>query len=367
MPTIRVTSSAGPYDVYCGGDALARSASLIKRLGETTGVFVVSSPRVWRHWGKAISSKLGVGRGKQCILFDDVESAKRLAAVESITRQLVRGGADRHSTVVAVGGGVVGDVVGFAAASYLRGVRLVHIPTTLVAQIDSSIGGKTGVNLPEGKNLVGAFYPPKLIITEPATLRTLPHREFRSGLYEVVKTGVIADEELFEFIEKKMAALLRRDPGALAYVIDRCIRVKAFVVKEDERESGLRQILNYGHTLGHALEAVTGYRRFLHGEAIGWGMIAATLLAVALNRVPDQDASRILRMIASVGPLPPLGKIEASQLRPIMAGDKKARGGRVLWVLPRRIGKTEWGAEVPWPIVARTFGQLPAFAAKARA
>ncbi len=366
MPTIRVTSSAGPYDVYCAADALARSASLIKRLGETTGIFVVSSPRVWRYWGKIISSKLGAGRGKQCILFDDAESAKRLSNVEDIARQLVRAGADRHSTIVAVGGGVVGDVAGFAAASYLRGVRLVHIPTTLVAQIDSSIGGKTGVNLPEGKNLVGAFYPPKLIITDPATLRTLPHREFRSGLYEVVKTAVIADAELFEFIEKKMAALLRRDPAALAHAIDRSIRVKAYVVKEDEHESGLRQILNFGHTIGHALEAVTNYRRFLHGEAIGWGMIAATLFAVALNRVPDQDASRILKMIASIGPLPPLGKIEASQLRPIVAGDKKARGGRVFWVLPRRIGKAEWGAEVPWPIVARTFAQLPAFAAKAR-
>jgi 3-dehydroquinate synthase len=164
-----------------------------------------------------------------------------------------------------------------------------------------------------------------------------------------------------------MAALLRRDPEVLAHVIDRCVRVKAYVVKEDERESSLRQILNFGHTLGHALEAVTGYRRFLHGEAIGWGMIAATLFSVALNRVPDQDASRILKMIASVGPLPPLGKIKASQLLPIVAGDKKARGGRVMWVLPRRIGKTEWGAEVPWSIVARTLAQLPAFAAKARA
>ncbi len=198
-------------------------------------------------------------------------------------------------------------------------------------------------------------------------LQTLPHRELRSGLYEVVKTGVIADSDLFEFLEKKMPALLRRDREALAYAIDLCIRVKAYVVKEDERESGLRQILNYGHTLGHALEAATGYTRFLHGEAIGWGMIAATLLAVATDRLPDKDAGRILKLIASVGPLPPLGKITASQLRPIVAGDKKARGGRVLWVLPRRIGKTEWGADIPWQIVAKTFAQLPEFAARARA
>jgi 3-dehydroquinate synthase len=367
MPTISVTSSAGAYEVYCASAALARSASLIGKLGETTGLFVVSSPRVWRYWGRAITSELGVGRGKRCILIDDAESAKRLANVEEITRKLVQAGADRQSTVVAVGGGVVGDVAGFAASAYLRGVRLVHIPTTLVAQIDSSIGGKTGVNLPEGKNLVGAFYPPKLIITDPEMLQTLPHRELRSGLYEVVKTGVIADSDLFEFLEKKMPALLRRDREALAYVIDLCIRVKAYVVKEDERESGLRQILNYGHTLGHALEAATGYTRFLHGEAIGWGMIAATLLAVATDRLPDKDAGRILKLIASVGPLPPLGKITASQLRPIVAGDKKARGGRVLWVLPRRIGKTEWGADIPWQIVAKTFAQLPEFAARARA
>jgi 3-dehydroquinate synthase len=366
MPTIRVTSSAGPYDVYCASGAIARSASLVKRLGETTGVFVVSSPRVWGHWGKAVSSGLGAGRGKQVILFDDAESAKRLASVEGITRQLVRAGADRHSTIVAVGGGVVGDVAGFAAATYLRGVRLVHIPTTLVAQIDSSIGGKTGVNLPEGKNLVGAFYPPKLIITDPATLQTLPHREFRSGLYEVVKTGAIADAELFDFLEKRMTALLRLEPAAVAYVIDRGIRVKAYVVKEDEHESGLRQILNFGHTLGHALEAATGYRRFLHGEAIAWGMIAATMMALATNRLPLMDAFRIVRLVTSVGPLPDAPAIPAAKLRAIMAGDKKARGGQLMWVLPRRIGKTEWGFQVPWPLVEKIVRGLPEIMAEAR-
>ena len=162
---------------------------------------------------------------------------------------------------------MVGDVAGFAAATYLRGVRLVHVPTTLVAQVDSAIGGKTGVNLPEGKNLVGAFYPPKLVIADPGVLRTLPHREYRSGIYEVVKYGVIADEKLFEFLERRMDAVLRRDPAALAWIIPRCVAIKARVVGADERESGLRQILNFGHTLGHALEAATKYRRFLHGEA----------------------------------------------------------------------------------------------------
>lgn len=363
MPTIRVQSSAGPYSVHCAPGALARAASLITGLGDSTGIFFLSSPRVWRYWGRALASKIPGAR--RPILFDDRESSKRLSTVEEITRQLVRAGADRRAILVAVGGGVVGDVAGFAAAAYLRGVRLVQIPTTLVAQVDSSVGGKTGVNLPEGKNLVGAFYPPKLVIADPDVLHTLPHREFRSGLYEVVKYGVIADPKLFAFLERRMDAVLRRDPAALAYIISRSIAIKADVVTKDERESGLRQILNFGHTLGHALEAATSYRRFLHGEAIGWGMIAATLLAVAMGRLSDSDAARIIRLVASVGPLPRLGKITAQQLRPIMLGDKKARGGRVLWVLPRRIGKTDWGVDIPWPIVGRTFAALPAVAAKA--
>src|SRR5579871_3435344 len=366
MSTTRVNTSTGSYEIFCASGAIARSASLIAKLDKNARVFVVSSPKVWQAWGKRISSELGAGRGKECILFDDAESAKRMSSVEEICRALVRAGADRRSTVVAVGGGVVGDVVGYAAASYLRGVRLVHIPTTLVSMIDSSIGGKTGVDLPEGKNLVGAFYPPALIITDPSLLSTLPHREFRSGLFEVVKTGVIADAALFQILERRMTAILGMEPEPLAKVIDLCIRVKAYVVEEDEREGGLRQILNYGHTIGHALETATNYKRFLHGEAIGWGMIAATLMAVATERLADADALRIIRMIADVGPLPPLGKITAEQLRPIMAGDKKARGGRVLWVLPRKIGKTEWGVDVPWPIVAKTFAQLPEIAAKAR-
>jgi len=264
-----------------------------------------------------------------------------------------------------VGGGVVGDVAGFVAATYLRGVRVVHVPTTLVAQVDSSIGGKTGVNLPEGKNLVGAFYPPKLVIADPDVLSTLPHRQYRAGLFEVIKYGVIADLQLFNYLERHMLALLRRDRAALEYVIPRCVRIKARVVGKDERENGLRQILNFGHTLGHALETATEYRRFLHGEAVGWGMVAATLIGIALNRIPEADASRIIRLVMSVGPLPALYDIRATSLRRIIAGDKKSQGGIARWVLSRRIGKAEWGHEVPWPVVARVFRELPTIAAKA--
>jgi 3-dehydroquinate synthase len=363
MPTIQIKSSAGPYIFYCSRGAITQAPKLIKRLGDATGVFVLSSPRVWRHWGGVLARTIPGAR--QPILFDDKESSKRLAAVEAISRNLILAGADRHAVLVAIGGGVVGDVAGFAASSYLRGVRLVHIPTTLVAQVDSAIGGKTGVNLPEGKNLVGSFYPPKLILADPDMLDTLPHREFRSGLYEVVKYGVIADAELFRFLERRMNAVLRRDSAALGWIIPRCAAIKARVVTADEREGGLRQILNFGHTIGHALEAVTGYKRFLHGEAIGWGMIAATLMAVGTGKLSDAEAIRIIRLVASIGPLPSLGKIKASELRPILAGDKKARAGRVRWVLPRRIGKTEWGVDVPWQIVSRAFAELPVIAADA--
>jgi 3-dehydroquinate synthase len=365
MAIVRVRSSAGSYDVHCARGALAKVRSLIERLGDSTGTYLLTSPRVWRVWGRDAVPALGISR-KHVILFDDAEAAKRLATVEAIARTLSHAGADRHSVLVAVGGGVVGDVAGFAAATYLRGVRIVHVPTTLVAQVDSSIGGKTGVDLPEGKNLVGAFHPPKLVVADPNVLRTLPHREYRSGLYEVVKYGIIADPKLFRFLETHMNAVLRRDPAALDWIIPRCIAIKARVVNKDEREHGLRKILNFGHTLGHALEAATAYKRFLHGEAIAWGMMAATLLGVATNRTREADATRSFRLISSVGPLPSLAGIRASQLRNIMAGDKKARGGRVLWVLARAIGRTEWDVEVPWAVVARAFAELPRIAAQAR-
>jgi 3-dehydroquinate synthase len=362
MPTIRVKSSAGDYDIVCEPRSLGRVSRLVGQLGDSTGTFIVSSPHVWQHWGRTLAKMFGAP-ARRPILFDDSESSKRLSAVENIARQLVRGGADRRAILVAVGGGVVGDVAGFAAATYLRGVRLVHVPTTLVALVDSAIGGKTGVDLPEGKNLVGAFYPPQLVVADPAFLTTLPHREFRSGLYEVIKYGVIADRRLFEFLERRMDAILRRDPAVLAYIIPRCAAIKARVVTKDERESGLRQILNFGHTLGHALETATNYRRFLHGEAIGWGMIGATLLAVATDRLDERSASRIIRLVLSVGPLPSLRGIRAAQLKKITASDKKARAGHVRWVLPPRIGACEWGIELPWKLASRAFAQLPEIAA----
>ncbi len=368
MSKIRIRSSAGPYDVYCASGILKRAGTLAASLPHASIVIVLSSPNVWQNWGRSISRVLRRGAKKlriTTILFDDAESSKDLHTIELIVRELARSGADRRSVIVAVGGGVVGDVAGFAAASYLRGVRLIHVPTTLVAQVDSAVGGKTGVNLPEGKNLVGAFYPPRIVVADPATLATLPHREYRSGLYEVVKYGVIADPDLFQFLERRMLALLRRDPAALAWVIARCIRIKADVVMRDERESGLREILNFGHTLGHGFEAATAYKKFLHGEAVAWGMYAATLFAHATGRLGERDALRILKLIGSVGPIPSLAGIRLPALRKLLLADKKARAGQVRWVLPLRIGKVEWGIDLPWKLVVTAMKELPSIAARA--
>jgi len=366
MASIRIKSSRGVYPVQCSRGELARAGSVLARMADASGTFVISSPKVWNYWGRRVSKSIGGLRVKNTFLIDDSESAKNLQTVELLCRALAHAGADRRAVILAVGGGVVGDVAGFTAASYLRGVRLVQIPTTLVAQVDSSVGGKTGVNLPEGKNLCGAFYPPDAVVADMDTLGTLPHREYRSGLYEVIKYGVIADAGLFRYLERHMLALLRRDPAALEYVIYRCIRIKAHVVERDERERGLREILNFGHTFGHALEAITEYRRFLHGEAIGWGMYAATLLGAATGRIAEADVAGIMRLVARVGPLPSMGKIGSASLRRILGGDKKTREGEVRWVLPRQIGKVQRGVVLPWKLVARTISELPELAMKAR-
>jgi 3-dehydroquinate synthase len=352
MKRIRVRAANGSYEILCGRGVLARSASSVQRLASGGPVFLLSSPRVWHHWGARVE-RLFRGISRAAILFGDREAEKNLETVEKICRQLVDAGADRRAMLVAVGGGVVGDVVGFVAASYARGVGLVHVPTTLVAQVDSAIGGKTGVNLPEGKNMVGAFYPPRLVLADPDMLRTLPLREYRSGIYEVIKYGVIGDENLFRFLEHGMRDLLLRKPSALDFVIERSAVQKARVVSQDEHESGLREILNFGHTFAHALESVTRYRRYQHGEAVGLGMIAASNLGVAQGLLSPAAAERITRLIAAVGSLPSWPGVAAARLVAAMQADKKTRAGKLRFVLPERIGKVRCGVEVEPSAVVR--------------
>ncbi len=345
--TIWVRAGAGKYGVVCGAGLLKRAGREIAKLGEFSGVHVISSAKVWRAVGKAFAGSFARGGAPVVHLFDDAEAQKNLGSVELLARKLVRAGADRKSLVVAVGGGVVGDVAGYVAASYLRGVALVQVPTTLVAQVDSAVGGKTGVNLPEGKNLVGAFYPPRMVLADPEALRTLPEREFRGGLAEVIKYGVIADAKLFAYLEENLEKILRRDAGALEHIIRRSIEIKAWVVSKDERESGLREILNYGHTFGHALESATRYRRYQHGEAVAWGMMCAALLGYGVARMPGEAVSRIVALIKRVGPLPGWPKTDAKKLFALMHADKKARGGKVRFVLAARLGKAASYDDVP--------------------
>ncbi len=345
--SIVVRSSAGNYSVLCQRGALARAGKHIQRLGKFSSIHILSSPKVWRALEKEIRRGLPRRVAQHVHLFDDAESAKHLRTVEGVARQLVRAGADRHSLLVAVGGGVVGDVSGFVAASYLRGVGLVQVPTTLVAQVDSAVGGKTGVNLPEGKNLVGAFYPPHLVLVDPEALATLPEREFRGGLAEVIKYGVIADAKLFAFLETQMDAILRRDAGALQSVISRSIEIKSQVVSKDERESGLREILNFGHTFGHALESVTRYLRYQHGEAVAWGMMCAAMLGHETIGTKADDVSRIVALIRRMGPLPAWPGVKPRDILAAMRSDKKAREGKLRFVLSPKIGEARTFEDVP--------------------
>ena len=357
---ISIDSENGRYQVVYGAGVLSRAGAAVASLSPNTGVFLLSSPRVARHWRRKLERALRSVGLRHTIIFDDREEAKSISTVERVCRELVRAGADRRAILVAAGGGVVGDVAGFVAAAYLRGVGIVHLPTTLVAQVDSAIGGKTGVNLPEGKNLVGAFYSPKLVLADPVTLSTLPLREFRSGIYEVIKYGVIGDERLFTFLEKSMEALVQRDKKALDYVIPRCIRSKAKVVSHDEREAGLREILNFGHTFAHAFETATGYAKYLHGEAVGWGMIAASRLAARMGLLQTESASRIENLARRVGPLPELPAAKPARLVEIMHADKKTRGGQLRFVLSRKIGSAETLGPVPEKLVVEVLARLAA-------
>src|SRR5271165_641786 len=330
--TVWVKAGAGRYGVVCAAGLLGRAGREIAKLGRFSSVHVVSSPKVWRAVGKRFAGSFARGAAPVVHLFDDAETAKNLATVELLARKLVRAGADRKSWGVGVGGGGGGDVTGFVAAAYLRGVALVQVPTTLVAQVDSAVGGKTGVNLPEGKNLVGAFYPPRLVLADPEALRSLPEREFRGGLAEVIKYGVIVDAKLFVFLEERMGAILRRDAGALEHVIRRSIEIKARVVSQDEKEADLREILNFGHTFGHALESVTRYRRFQHGEAVAWGMMCAALLGHEAAGMKADEVSRIVTLVRRIGPMPGWPAVTPGKLLEAMQADKKTRGGKVRFV-----------------------------------
>jgi 3-dehydroquinate synthase len=287
----------------------------------------------------------------------DGEPAKKLATIESLAEKLSRLGADRKSVLIAFGGGVTGDVTGLLASLFMRGVALVQIPTTLLAQVDSSVGGKTGVNLGAGKNLLGTYHHPRAVLIDPEILHTLPGREFRAGLYEALKCGIIGVPDLFVRFEQKRAQILKRDPVELEGLIAQSVKLKAEVVSADEQEGGLRRVLNLGHTIGHALEAETGYRSLLHGEAVAWGMIAATNIALSVGRTDSVTAGRIADAVLSLGRLPEV-KVSSRKILARLQADKKTQNGVVHFVLPREIGKVEIAAGVPDKVVIAAIEEL---------
>jgi 3-dehydroquinate synthase len=334
---IDVTTGGAGSTVLISDGIVDQLAALLDAHGVGAKRSVVSSPTIWKLHGQQVQRALGA---IEPILLPDGERYKNLQAVAKVYDALIRANADRGSAIVAVGGGVIGDTAGFAAATFLRGITLAHVPTTLLAQVDSSIGGKVGVNHTLGKNLIGAFHQPRVVIIDPSLLRTLPRREFRSGLYEVVKYGMIASRSLFDLLAKETKAIFDRDPAVLVPAIVESCGIKAEVVSKDERESGLRRILNYGHTIGHALEAVTKYRRYRHGEAIAYGMLAAADLAVARGALAERERQALALLIAQLGPLPPLVDLSISEIVEAVRRDKKVVNGRLHFVIAIEIGAT---------------------------
>ncbi len=343
MKILRVRAKDGSYDVAVGIGAWSALRALER--SRYTSIFVLTEANLWKCWGSKFERASG-WKNLATIIVPRGETSKSLRSAERVAAELLARGADRRSLLIAFGGGVIGDLGGFVASTYMRGIEYVQVPTTVVAQVDSSIGGKTAVNVGAMKNLVGTFAPPRLVLAEPAVLATLDERTFRSGLYEVVKHAIISPSNLFRELELRLDGLTPSSAKSLGPILTRAAKVKVDVVSRDEHESGLRRVLNLGHTFGHALEEVTKYRRFLHGEAVGWGMLAAIKLAERLGRLMPTDARRIAELILRVGKLPPIHDLAPDRVMALLPRDKKSVGGKLHWVLPACVGKVQIVADI---------------------
>lgn len=356
MRTVKVPLADRAYPIRIGSGLLADLGTQCARLKLGRRCAVISDAAVARRYRKpALASLKAAGFQPIFISQPAGEKAKTLKNVQACYDQLSKHRLERGSFVVTLGGGVVGDLGGFVAATYLRGIDFVQVPTTLLAQVDSSVGGKVGVNLPAGKNLVGAFYQPKLVLCDLDTLDTLPLREFRAGLAEVIKYGIIYDAKLFRRLERDLPKLLAQDTATLSAVIARCCQIKAEVVGQDEKEAGLRAILNFGHTIGHGLEAISQYGKYLHGEAISIGQAVAAKISNELTGLPDAEVDRIATIFAAAG-LPTEVNLNATQTKRLFAAmklDKKVSGGEIKFVLAESIGRVKIGQSVPDAAVRR--------------
>jgi len=354
MQTLNVNLGARSYPIHIGSGNLQRIGEFLTQVGLRGSVAVVTNPTVAALYldtvGKALQQ---AGFNFIPVLMPDGEEYKTVTSLQTIYDGLIAHRLERKSCVLALGGGVVGDMAGFAAATYLRGVPYVQVPTTLLAQVDSSVGGKTGVNHADGKNLIGAFYQPRLVLIDVAVLRTLPRRELVAGLAEVIKYGIIEDADLFRLLEQKIDSLMQLDEDLLIDIIATSCAIKARVVEADEREDDYRAVLNFGHTIGHALEAVTGYSQFLHGEAVGVGMAKAAALSTRQGFCDANSLQRIVQLIDKAG-LPSEIPSGVSMFRLIkgMEVDKKAASGKIKFVMCEGIGKTRFHWLTPSEILA---------------
>ena len=359
VPVVEVQVPGHPYSAVIESGLLARVGALLReRVPGRTRYIILTNPTVEKLFAPALTQSLAQAELPHAVVtMPDGERYKTLFTVGDLASKLIRHGVDRKAAIIALGGGVVGDVAGFLASIYMRGIDVVQVPTTLLAQVDASIGGKTGVDLSEGKNLLGTFHQPRAVFIDPSVLTSLPDREFRAGLYEALKCGIIRRPEIFQFIEQNHESILHKDAATLEWLIAEAVRVKAEVVAADEREGDLRRILNFGHTVGHALEAETGYRYFLHGEAVAWGMVAAAMIAAAMQKADSETVRKIISAVLSLAPLPKVetrGKKVARRL----GVDKKTLDGVVHFVLPVEIGKVEIASDVPQAAVVQAVEEL---------
>jgi 3-dehydroquinate synthase len=352
MKRFRVTSKGFKYSVHVGCGAWRVFADFPQ--DRYSSIFILTERHLWDRWGKKFLRE-GAVKGARLLFVPPGENSKSTMMVEKVAAELLGKGADRRSLLVAFGGGVVGDLGGFVASTYMRGIDCVQAPTTVLAQVDSSIGGKTAVNVHAMKNLLGTFYPPRMVLADPSVLASLDERSFRSGFFEVAKHAILSGPGLFKEVEARASTFLPKQAKGLEEILGRAAKVKVEVVSRDEREAGLRRVLNLGHTFGHALEEATGYARFLHGEAVGWGILIVSRLAELLGVLEPAEGERMARLVRQVSPLPTLHDLRVRRILELLPQDKKAVKGRIHWVIPERIGKVRISDQVPMNLVEAAF------------
>ncbi|MBQ3451258.1 MAG: 3-dehydroquinate synthase [Selenomonadaceae bacterium] len=345
MEKILVDLGAKSYEIFIGKDILGSVEKFV-----SGKALLVTQENIFKLCGEKFPYEVA--------LIPDGETSKSLGEAEKLFTRAIEAGLDRKSVVIALGGGVVGDLAGFVAATFMRGINLIQIPTTLLAQVDSSVGGKTAVNHALGKNLIGAFHQPRAVFIDLNFLKTLPEREIKSGLGEVVKYGVISDENFFAYLEDNAEKILQRDLKTLAHVVKRSCEIKAEVVAADEKESGLRRILNFGHTLAHAIEEQTGYKKYRHGEAVAIGMVAAAQISHELGKTSAENVQRLEKLLKRFDMVTTCAGLDADKLYAVTFRDKKTVGGKVNWVLMKNFGDVEICGDVPASVVKKVFTRL---------